>query len=173
MLLNKIAKIIVFIIIFSIFLLFVVRLISPREVDDVHPEIPCEESILKKSDVLWIIPLFNNKKISENKEWCKYILSLNKTIGLHGVYHTYKEFDSKRTEEYLENGIKEFEKCFGFRPTMFKAPQLEIIKENKIMLKKKGIVLKGNFNQLIRKVYHCTDNRGVKGVFPNWFVDIF
>ena len=38
--------------ILAILLFFLFRVVSPREIDDVTPGIPCEEEYLKKSDVI-------------------------------------------------------------------------------------------------------------------------
>ena len=154
--------IIILIIILLIFDLFLIRLISPQE-------IPCQKEYVEKSGILWIIPKFNNKSISENKTWCNYILSLNKTLGLHGVTHEFKEFNTNKNSEYLQEGINIFEECFGFKPEIFKPPQLKISKENKKLIEDNNIKLKGRFNQIIHKVYHCNDT----GRLPNWVVDLF
>ncbi len=161
--------IIILIIILLIFDLFLIRLISPQEIDDVSQEIPCQKEYVEKSGILWIIPKFNNKSISENKTWCNYILSLNKTLGLHGVTHEFKEFNTNKNSEYLQEGINIFEECFGFKPEIFKPPQLKISKENKKLIEDNNIKLKGRFNQIIHKVYHCNDT----GRLPNWVVDLF
>jgi len=155
---NKINKILI-VFLSLIFLIILIRIISPKEIDDVSPGIFCEEKYLEKSEILWVIPKFNNTKISENIEWCRYILSLNKTLGLHGVYHNYWEFKENKTQKYIEEGIQEFEKCFGFKPEYFKSPQLRINKENKILIKENNLILKGKFNQMIHKVYHCDDTQ--------------
>ena len=162
----SIISLIIFLLIFTLFL---IRLTSPREIDDVSPEILCEQKYLEKSDVLWVIPKFNNKSISENKQWCQEILNLNKTLGLHGVYHEFEEFNTNRNQEYLQEAINIFEQCFGFKPEMFKPPQLKISKENKKLIEENDLELKLGFNQLIHKVYHCDDT----GTFPNWVVDLF
>ena len=159
-------------------LLFFMRLLSPREIDDVSPEIFCSEEVLEKSDVLWIIPKFENKSISENKEWCDYILSLNKTLGLHGVYHSFHEFEVDRDLEYLsqgddlvgpQGGIDIFKECFGFEPELFKPPQLKISQENENLIKENNMEFNGRINQLTHKVYHCNDS----GLFLNKFIDLF
>jgi len=36
--------------------------------------------------------------------------------------------------------------------------------------KNNNLKLKGRFNQIIHKVYHCDDSQAI---FPNWFIDIF
>jgi len=142
---------------------------TPKEIDDVSPEIPCEQNCLEKSDILWIIPKFQEKPISENKGWCNQILSLNKTLGLHGVTHEYEEFGSNRNQTYLEEGIKIFEDCFNKTPAMFKPPQLRISEENKQLIKQNNMVLKGKFNQIAHKVYHCNDT----GSFSNWVINLY
>lgn len=164
-------KILIFflVIFLVVVILFFVRLLSLKEIDDVHPEFFCSEDLLKKSDILWIVPKFENKLISEDKEWCDYILSLNKTLGLHGVYHSFNEFGKNRDQEYLKEGIDVFEECFGFRPLLFKPPQLKISRENKKLIKNNGLELKGKINQFFHKVYHCNDS----GLFSNKFIDFF
>jgi predicted deacetylase len=152
---------------FFILTLFLIRAFSERELDDVSPGINCEKQLLEKSEVLWIIPNFNNKPISEDKEWCKEILSLNKTLGMHGVNHTFREFGTERNQEYLEEGMQIFEECFGYKPTMFKPPQLKIAEENKKLIKNNGLILKGMPNQFFHKVYHC----GTYGEKTNWRID--
>jgi len=152
-----------------ILLLFLIRFINHTEIDDVTPGIPCEQNLLEKIDVLWIVPNFNNTPISKNEEWCSSILSLNKTLGMHGVNHDYWEFQTDRTQIYLEEGIQEFEKCFGFKPEMFKPPQLKISKENEKLIESSGLKLKNHINQWTHKVYHCNDSDPMK----NWMIDLF
>jgi len=149
--------------------LFLIRLISLREIDDVSPEIFCEQEYLEKSDILWIIPKFNNKPISENKEWCKKILALNKTLGLHGIDHEFEEFNSEITQQQLDEAIEIFEQCFNQIPTFFKPPQLKISSQNKKLIQENNMKLKLKFNQLTSKVYHCSDT----GRFSNKEIDWF
>ena len=110
--------------------LFIIRANSPKEIDDVNPLIPCEEKYLEKAEILWVIPLYENYPISVDQKWCKEILKLNKTIGMHGVYHTYREFNETFNQTEFDKGLREFEKCFGYFPELFKSPQLEITSEN-------------------------------------------
>lgn len=163
----------ILIILFSLLVLwFLLRLISPREIDDISPGIPCdnEKEYIESSEYLWVIPNFQGNKLSENKIWCKEILSLNKTLGLHGINHTYWEFRKEEiTEEELNFGISEFEKCFGYKPEKFKPPNLRLNKENKKIIEKNNLTLKFKFNQAIHKVYHCDNS----GRFSNKFIDIF
>ena len=166
---SDVFKIVLYIFLYLILTLFFIRFFSPREIDDVSPEIYCEKDYIKKIAILWVIPLFNNSPISENKEWCKEILSLNKTIGMHGVYHTYKELNFEIDEEYIKKGMLEFEKCFLFKPKIFKPSHLAISKNNKKIIKNLGIKYYGEINQNIHKVYHCSDT----GRFTNKMIDLF
>lgn len=159
---------IVLIIILVLFSFSLSRSLLKKELDDVNPRIECDEKLLNKADVLWIIPEFNNESISENKEWCSFIISLNKTLGMHGVHHTFNEFSYYRDESYIEEGINSFQECFGVKPRLFKAPQLVLSKSNEISLEGQGFIVKKEVNQLFHKVYHCNDT----GEFPNWFVDM-
>ncbi len=151
----KKAVIILLIFIFLGISLLSIRLLSSKEIDDVTPAFFCTEELLEKSDILFVIPKFNNNSISENKEWCEYILSLNKTLGLHGVYHEYREFKTDRNQDYLQQGIDEFKECFGYEPEIFKPPQLKISKANKKLIKENNMRLKTVPNKIIHKIYHC------------------
>ncbi|MEK6829439.1 MAG: DUF2334 domain-containing protein [Nanoarchaeota archaeon] len=155
---KKKLLIVLLVILSLILLLFIIRLVSPKEIDDVTPGMPCKAEYLEKSDILWVIPNFDNISISENASWCEQILNLNKTIGMHGVTHEYDEFEVDRDNEYLYGGIKIFEHCFGFRPERFKSPQLKISDSNTKLIKGNNLELKMNFNQIIHKVYHCNDD---------------
>jgi predicted deacetylase len=156
----KKAEIVVLVIIALLIILFIIRLISPKEIDDISPEIPCSELDTYSSEILYVIPYYNEKPISENKPWCDYILSLNKTLAMHGIYHTYDEFKTTKSQEELNKGIEEFEKCFGYKPKIFKAPQLKINKQNRLLIKNNNLILKNQFSQATHKVYHC-NNTGI------------
>lgn len=167
--LGKVLLGIILLVFFMIIVLFLIRLFNYKEIDDVSPGIPCEEEYLKKSYILWIIPDFNNTSISENKDWCSQILNLNKTLGMHGVTHEFNEFQTDRNQEYLNQGIIMFEQCFGFKPSMFKPPQLNISKNNIQLIKNNEMELMMNFHQITRKVYHCNDSDVIKNSFVNLF----
>lgn len=151
-------KYIAFVIVFILLLLLVYRFISPRQIDDVSSNINCSEKLLNKSDILFVIPKFRNISIADNQSWCQYILSLNKTIAMHGVYHTYNEFGTDVNEKYLEEGIDIFYECFGFYPAEFKAPQWEINKKNKELIKKNDMNLHSLLSAFLHKTYHCQEN---------------
>ena len=103
---------------------------SPLIVDDVHPSYDCP-SLLAKADVLYVTPLLNRESISEKKEWCSYIVSLNKTLGLHGITHSYHEFEEDVTKEDLDVAIDIFESCFNETPTLFRPPYNAISDANR------------------------------------------
>ncbi len=168
---GKIKKIflqILLILLIALLGLFLIRLLSEKQLDDVTPQISCSQKLLEKADVYYIIPIFNNKSIADNPEWCEKIKKSNKKLAMHGVYHTYEEFNTDRKQEYLNKGIEEFQKCFNQTPTIFKPPQIAISKNNKKLIKKN---MKLNFylNELFHKSYHCEDT----GEYPNWFIDLF
>jgi len=154
-------------ILFLIITLFLIRLFSEKQLDDVSPEISCERDLLKKADVLYVIPNFNNKSIAENKSWCEQIKELDKKLAMHGVYHAYNEFLEDRNENYLNEGISIFEQCFNLSPKKFKPPQLEISKNNKKLIKQK-MNLDALFNQIFHKVYHCNDTGKFSNKFMGW-----
>lgn len=149
--------------------IIVIRANSLKEIDDVSPGVYCHEEYLKKANVLWVIPKFQNTPISENQTWCKNLLELNKTLGLHGIFHSHKEFNYYVNETEFQEAIQIFEKCFNQTPTMFKPPYLAISKENKNLIKKYGLKIKNPFQQTIHKVYHCNNT----GTFSNKFHDLF
>ena len=148
--------------------IFVSRLTTPREIDDVNPLRNCEQKYLQKAEILWIIPLYKNIPISENKVWCEEVLAMNKTIGMHGMHHSYNEFESEINESELNYSLEIFEDCFGHKPKMFKAPNLALTKENKILLEEYGLEVRTPYHQTIHKVYHCNDS----GTFSNKFHDL-
>ncbi len=152
-----------------IILFFLIRLVLPRELDDLHPDIPCQESLIKKSDILWVIPLYNNNSVANNAAWCESLKMYNKALQLHGVYHTYQEFDTERDQGYLEEGIQAFTQCFNLTPTEFKAPNLAYSSANNKALQQAKLERKGKLNQIFHKVYHCNDTGRFSNTFINWF----
>jgi len=167
---KKWIKIILILFFVLLSFLFLIRLINPTEIDDVSPGINCPEIEKYNPDILYIIPNYNNNPISNNEEWCDYILSLNKTLALHGINHTYGEFLYLNiTQEKLNFGISEFEKCFNKTPKMFKPPQLKISYNNKQLVEQNNLKLSTKFNQITHKVYHCDD----LGIMSNSLIHIF
>jgi len=166
---KKSVKITILIIAILLIGLETLRAITPREIDDIHPNWSCENEYIEKADILWVMPRLHNTPISENKEWCEEMRESNKTLGMHGVYHWYHEFNYYVNETELQEGIKIFRECFNQTPTMFKPPFLDISRENKKLIKKYNMTIRTPYHQTIHKVYHCQN----KGRFPNWVHDIF
>jgi predicted deacetylase len=156
---TSILSTIFLIILILIALLFLIRIVTPTEIDDVTPGIPCPEIEIYNPDILYVIPNFENNPISENKEWCDYILSLNKELRMHGITHTYKEFlYNEISQEELNYEISEFENCFGFASDSFKSPQLATSSQNRKLIKENNLEFRTIFNQITHKVYHCSDS---------------
>ena len=147
-----------------IFLVWACRAFSSRQIDDVSPGIQCDAELLNKADVFYVIPQFENQ--TPTKEGCDSILSLNKDLRMHGVVHSYNEFAEPRSPEYIQEGRETFKNCFGFYPERFKAPQLNISKENAVLIKQ-TMRLDTRFDEVFHKVYHCNDT----GIFSNRLVD--
>ncbi|MBD3247232.1 DUF2334 domain-containing protein [Candidatus Pacearchaeota archaeon] len=169
---TKLLLILLFILIFILFEMnyLMLRAAGPRQIDDVHPNAGCSMKYLKKSDILWVIPEFKNIPITSNKTWCEQIKNLNKTIGLHGMKHTWKEFSRENiTKDELEESISLVEECFNQTPTMFKPPHLTLSPKNKKLLEQYNFTIKKRFNQLTNKIYHCNSS----GLFTNEFIDAF
>lgn len=135
--------------------LYFIRTFGERQVDDVNPLSDCPDWIMQKSKVYAVIPLYKNVSIVDNKSWCDYILSLNKTLIMHGIYHNYEEFESNISKEEVILGMNAFKKCFGYYPEIFEAPQLAISGGNELMILDLGMKLRGYPYALFHKVYHC------------------
>lgn len=169
---NRVGRIIIPILltlIVLIFFLFLIRLVLPRELDDLHPDIPCQPSLIKKSDVLWVIPNFNNHSIAQNQAWCNQLKVYNKSLQLHGYTHTYQEFARPVSTNDLNQSIQIFKACFNQTPTLFKAPQVAYSHNNDPLLKRFNLERKGKLNQIFHKVYHCNDSGKFSNTLINWF----
>ncbi len=159
------------IIIILIVLLFLIRLISPTQIDDVNPTIPCPELERYNPDTLYVIPNYKNIPISNNQTWCNLIKNLNKTIEMHGIDHEpYRGFLTENiTQKQMDFAMSEFQNCFNQTPEKFKPPQLKISKENKLLIQDNNLKLETNLNQITHKVYHCNNT----GIIPNRIIKIF
>ena len=160
-------KITISLIIFVLLVFLALRAVLPSQLDDLSPGISCSSELIEKSDILFVIPNFELKNdISKNKEWCKKILSFNKSLALHGYTHEYREFSKPRSPEYVHQAFTAFRKCFNQNPAAFKPPNLAWNSENDWI--EKITPLKLWANQIFHKVYHCSDAGG----FPNWLIDL-
>lgn len=167
----QILAILVAIILFIMFEMnfIMIRAAGTRQIDDVHPDAGCTMEYLRKSDILWVIPKYNNVPITKNKTWCEQIRDLNKTIGMHGVAHSWKEFSGNISNQDIEESIELIEECFNQTPTMFKPPHLTLSEKNKKILEDDfNLTIKKRFNQITHKIYHCNNT----GLFTNQFIDV-
>lgn len=139
-------------------IIVVSRECSPREIDDIHQQIPCKQDLMDDATWLWVIPLYNNVPVSQDKAFCQKLLNSGKKLGMHGVKHTFAEFSKDITKEYLEEGMRVFEEAFGYKPTHFKPPKMMVTEHNMKLIKDSGMILHTRFQQFIHKVYHCEDH---------------
>jgi predicted deacetylase len=155
---RKTGSIIFAAVLILLFSLAAARRIMPSQIDDVRAGRLCQEELLQDSSVLMVIPIFENHSIAENQTWCEEILALNKSIGMHGVYHSEKEFLTLRNENYVIQGMEEFNKCFGFYPKIFSAPEIKLSKANKNLISSMNLTIHGLSYYITHRVYHCTDS---------------
>ena len=139
---------------------------SPLITDDFHPEKSCD-AITRKSDVLYVMPFFNNKPLTDYPEWCVQILSLNKTLGLHGITHEYHEFLKPIQTKQLTEAIDIFEQCFGYKPTLFKPPYNKISPENEILVHEFNMTVYDT-TYILHPYCHCTPGPIMK--ILNWII---
>lgn len=132
--------------------------IAARELDDVHPDIPCDQSMLDDAIWWWVVPLYGDKPLMSNPEWVEKVKKSGKKIGMHGVRHTYSEFNTDVSKEYIQQGIDAFKDAFGYTPTHFKPPKMQITKNNLELLKSMGFTVHDRWQQFIHKIYHCKDH---------------
>ena len=122
------------------YVLFLVESRNPLIVDDVHPEAFCNTTI-QKADVLYIIPFYNGKWIDNDENWCHQIKNLNKIIGLHGIRHTYHEFDHTINESELDRAVTAVGNCVGNKSLFFRPPYNLISKENEEKIKRLNMTI--------------------------------
>jgi len=143
-------------VVYLIIIIFLTRFYSSKVLDDVSPQRYCSRDLIEKSDILFVIPLLGNESIANNQTWCKEILGFNKRIGMHGVYHApddIGEFSIDRDKEYFQIGMEEFRKCFGFYPILFKAPELKLSQNNKVLLKDMNMTIYSVPQTIFHKEY--------------------
>jgi hypothetical protein len=148
--------------------ILIIRAFSPTQLDDVTPGIQCDEELLEKSDVFFVIPKFEGVGIGNNSDWCEKIILYDKKLEMHGVYHTFNEFGTERDANYVDEGIIEFARCFGEKPLGFKAPQMEMLGKNKKVVAEMGLRNYGDLDQILHKTYHCSDT----GIISNALTEI-
>lgn len=145
-----------------IFILIVIRQIRKRHYDDIHQLIPLQRTYIGLSDILFIVPKYKNVPITDDPKFVEEIkkISKGKILGMHGVTHTPEgyfrnaEFGFPRTKEYIMEGVNIFEKAFGYKPTIFKAPCYNLLNENKKIIEELGMKVSGVETLLFNKLYH-------------------
>ncbi|MFH1972401.1 MAG: polysaccharide deacetylase family protein [archaeon] len=157
--------IITFFILILIYFIILLWSRTPLIVDDVYDN-SCIE-IVEKADIVYVIPFFEGRDISENNEWCESMIELNKTFGLHGISHEYHEFLGEIEEEELVDAISNFEYCFGYKPELFRPPYNKISEENSAIVLSQGI-------KIYKKPYflhpYCHCNPGSWMKLLNWVI---
>ena len=144
--------------------ILLIRFFNPIHYDDITPLIPINETYLKKADILFVIPKYNNKTITDYPDFItylkKYASENNKTIALHGYTHnpegyfSISEYGYELSEEYIKENIDLFTKAFGFKPTLFKAPCYNLHPKNKKILEKYGLKISNVNTLLFNKLFH-------------------
>ena len=140
------------------------RTFGHKELDDVHPRImDTDDPYLQRSKYVWVIPLYMDDPISNYPEWVDRLKKSGKIIGLHGVKHTYREFGRDLPLEYIDRGVQEFRKAFGYYPKYFKPPVLDLTEHNGNIIRAYGMEIKSWFNQAIYSVFHSDKHRTKEG----------
>jgi len=157
-----------FILIILLIIIIIIRKINKVHYDDLSPLIPDKIEYMDKADILFVIPKFKNKKITEFPEFIErikiYAKKNNKELALHGVTHYPEgylikaEFGYPRSKEYIQEGINIFEEAFGFKPRFFKAPCYNLLPENRKIIESLGINVIGPEALIFNKVYHYHGN---------------
>lgn len=130
--------------------------------DDVHPLISCQKELIEQSDILFVIPFYQNTKLTDFPEWCEEIKNSGKEVGLHGFTHAWQELGTDYPKEYFEEAIDEFEACFGEKPTKARPPMWKLSEKNKKILEELNMEIMNN--PLQTNTYHCDDRGFIFGI---------
>ena len=149
---------------FSFLVIFVIILIYTSRTslitDDITPISSCPE-LIEKSDLLFVIPDYENNSLDKYPQWCAEMRSLNKTFALHGITHQYHEFNNNIDREELEEALTIFEQCFGYKPTLVRPPNNKISPENKELLESFNLTLYRD-TYLLHPYCHCQPSGWMK-----------
>lgn len=139
--------------------------------DDVHQNIKQNEQFMKKSDILFVIPKFDNVKLTDDKNFVEKIKNSGKILGMHGVTHTPSSYTEKAefgfpvSEDKIKEGMKIFENAFGYKPKYFKAPCYNLLPENQVKIENLGMEIVGPETLMFNRLFHPPSN--------NFFMQIF
>lgn len=160
------------------------RLISYTEIDDLHPLLPCKNHLKDKSRYLWIIPCYKEVPIIKYPEWCRNLADQakkeGKILGMHGIEHPEPHDQFYRDGEFcydipssrIKYGMEIFKKAFGYYPKFFKAPHCLSTANNIHKIESLGMEYKGIINQILHKVYHCHE-ASQPWYLHEWLVNLF
>ena len=151
--------------IISILIFLIIRQIRSIGYDDVHQNIPQNYKFIDKSDMLFVIPKFENVPLTNDMNFVDKIKSKNKILGMHGVTHSPEgifikaEFGYPVSEEKIKEGMDIFENAFGYKPQYFKAPCYNLLPENQKIIEKLGMKVVGPETAIFNQLLHPpTDN---------------
>uniref|UniRef100_A0A6C0KQ03 NodB homology domain-containing protein n=1 Tax=viral metagenome TaxID=1070528 RepID=A0A6C0KQ03_9ZZZZ len=154
-----------------IIIFFLVRRFRLINYDDVHQNIVQNEEYIKKSDILFVIPDYENVKITDDKIFVNKLKTSGKILGMHGVTHEPSSYTQKAefglpvSEKKITEGMKIFENAFGYKPKFFKAPCYNLLPENKVKIEKLGMTVIGPETLMFNRLLHPSSN--------NFFMQMF
>ena len=145
--------------------LYIIRRNNIVHYDDIHPLIEPNLKYLDKSNFLFVIPKFKNKKLTNYPKWCNWLKNYakknNKILALHGLEHDGTngfigdcEFLYEKKKKDIVEGINIFKQAFGYKPIYFKAPCYGLSIKNKLILKKLGLKIIGPETIIFNKLFH-------------------
>ena len=147
-----------------LFIIYIIRKFNKVHYDDLTPLIETNYIYLDKSNIIFIIPKYNNIPLTNYPDFIdkikKYSKINNKELAMHGVTHSPEgfistaEFGYPLTFEYIKEGIDIFESAFGYKPKKFKAPCYNLHPKNKEILEKLNIEIIDVDSLLLNKLYH-------------------
>eukprot|EP00929_Paragymnodinium_shiwhaense_P040035 TRINITY_DN20934_c0_g1_i1.p1 TRINITY_DN20934_c0_g1~~TRINITY_DN20934_c0_g1_i1.p1 ORF type:complete len:333 (-),score=23.06 TRINITY_DN20934_c0_g1_i1:586-1584(-) len=163
-----------------------VRRLSLADLDDLHPELPCDflEDFVESSSprYLWIIPLAMNTSIASDPEWCARMLALERrgfVLGMHGVLHEMHPDGSREfeccldAEKELARGVAAWREAFGKNPTTFAFPgNLGTARVVELVRSRYNMTVRLPSYTLMHRIYHC-DTSWCWVWCKNWFVNIW
>ena len=164
--------------VFTGLVLALMRRLGPQHLDDVHPSLLCPFMARfvarPQRQLLWIIPMHEHLPISTYPDWCARMRGLaaagEVTLGMHGVYHDSNDeflhacaagpcaWGVRNVTGLLDEGIREFQRCFGAAPRHFAPPGQHISPRNlDIVRDVYGMQVRTTLDGLTSRIYHCDD----------------
>lgn len=141
---SKVLLIIALILLCLLIIPIFFRLVLPSQLINVTPQKTCK-NLINKAKFIWITPIENGKKISENKTWCSNLLL--KPQKIQGI------FLKSNDKDVLEKNIEEFFKCFSYYPKYFKGS----INKEDLIEKLPNAIIVGPWFDLFHQTYSCNN----------------